>query len=292
MRIKSKFELNFVHIAVLAICPLLMMASSLEVGATVMLLTVLSFLFSMLVCLAIAKSSSKNTKVFIAAFVSSLVVAAFELLVKNGTFASIGAASYYSILSTIVLSIDIFYIDTKAKSKNYVVKALRLVFVYALILMFFVSLKELLAFGTIGGFRPFLKYFGYEFFQTIIFDFLLLGLLCALANRVAMTFADWAYQRNMVYSKYKAKVRNEKLFLYEQYRRKKVLTSEVVINKVGGEENEEEDDDDEPLKKKKVRKSVIKNKPRRKNKLRVSKEAKVEKLFQNKAIDKGGNKDA
>ena len=86
MRIKSKFEINFVHIAVLAVCPFIMSFVDFGKGMTIMCLSMIAFVMSALVCLILAKRSSNNTRIFIAAFVSSLVVTAYELLVKNKIF--------------------------------------------------------------------------------------------------------------------------------------------------------------------------------------------------------------
>lgn len=298
MHINSKFELNFVHIAVLAICPLLMTVVNFSAGIAVLFLSVISFVISLLICMVLAKRSSKNIRIFISALVSALVVVVFELMVKNKIVDSIGTASYYSILSTIILCIDAFYIDTKATSKNYLIKVLRLITVYSIILIIYIVIKELLSFGTIGGIKLF-NFDGYAFFKTITFDFLLLGLLCALASRFANFLIEISNEKKMVYNKYKAKVRNEKTFIYEYYRRNKLLTSEVIINKMGKDSKEDDErvdgDDDESEKTKEKptqkQKSVIKHKPRRKLKLRVSKEAKVEKLFDRKGL-KGDNNNA
>ncbi len=283
MRIKSKSELNFVHIAVLAICPLIMIILNLNDALAVLALTVLSFVLTLFICLVLVKNSNNNLRIFIGAFVASLVVVAYELLARQGIFSAIGREIYFSILSTIILCIDPFYIDTKAKSKYYILKAMRLLLVFATILIVYVSAKEFLTFGRIAGIQLF-GHNGYEFFGLIVFDFLLLGLLCAFFVRVSNFISSLYTQRRLVYNKYKTKVRNEKKFLYEHYRRNNLLSSEVVINKVGFKEEEEdfvEDDFDveEAPQKEKPRKSEIMHKPRRKSKLKVSKEAKVEKLF-------------
>lgn len=284
MHIKSKYELNFAHIAILAICPLMLVVKNLNSGIVVMCLTLISFIMSLFVCLILARKSSRNIKIFVSAFVSSFVVAIFELLVKNGIFESIGNISYYSILSTIILCIDSFYIDSNAMTKNYLIKAIRLLFVYSFVLLIYVVIKEILAFGTIAGFRI-LNFAGYAFFELITFDFLLLGLLSAIVNRISNYIIKTYNENIIVYNKYKVKVRNEKTFLYENYRRKKLLSSDVIMNHVGSSKRKEESSyNEENNKSSESRRSVIKHKPRRKSKLRVSKEARIEKIFDRKGI--------
>ena len=294
MRIKSKFELNFVHIAVLAVTPLIMQPIDFGKAATIALLSIISFVLSALVCLILAKRASRNIKIFVAALISSLVVTGYELLVKNGIFAGVGTLSNFAILSSIILCIDLFYIDTKI-TQNYFVKISRLIFVYLLVVSIYSILKELLCVGSIAGLKIIRNYDGYEFFRLATFDFLLLGLLCALIDRVVALLVNLYNESAMIYNKYKHKIRAEKTFIYENYRRKNLLTSEVIINKIGektgdGDDDEENSDDGVKTQKEKPKKSEIKHKPRRKNKLRVSKEAKVEKLFDRKTENKEGKK--
>jgi len=293
MRIKSKFELNFVHIAVLAICPLLSVIVDFKSGMTIMFLNIISYLFSMIICLVMTKNANKNLNIFITALIAALVVVGYEMLAKNGYFKSIGPAAYYSILSTIILSIDTFFIDTKSQEVNYFIKAVRLIFVYSIIMSVYFVLKEFLSFGTISGVAIF-GYEGFAFFETITFDFLILGLLCALINRITLYFMELHNDSVLVYNKYKTKIRNEKAFLYEKYRRDRLLTSEVIENRVGTKPDDDSKEDverqeEKPVEEPKIKeekKSVIKHKPRRKNKLKVSKEAKVERLFDRKNENK------
>ena len=295
MRIKSKFELNFVHVAVLAICPLISLTFNFNVGITLMLLSLISFVFSNFICFVLTKNSSKNFKIFITALISSLVVVGYELLAKNGFINSIGAISYYSVLSSIVLCIDSYYINAKG-NRNFL-KAMRLLTVYAVIFVIYATLKEILAFGTLSNIKLFKNFAGYEFFRFITFDFVLLGLMCAITDRLCSYIIDVYNDRVMVYNKYKEKIRSEKTFLYENYRRKKLLSSPVTINKIGqnNNDNDEEcveekiEEEIEHKPKEKPRKSEIKHKPKRKNKLRVSKEAKVEKIFDRKSNLGGQN---
>lgn len=295
MHIKSKFELNFVHIAVLAVCPLISVGLSFMQGVTILILSVISFLFAALVNLVIFRKSSRNVKIFVVALVASLIATGYELLAKNGTFSSIGNLAYFSILSALVLSIDLIYVDNNTRSVKFLWKMIRILIVYAFVLTVYCLLKELLSFGTVAGKRPF-DFYGYEFFKTITFDFILLGLLCALINRITMLLVEVYTDRKMVYNKYKAKVRNEKAFLYDRYRRQRLLSSEVVINKIStkdeDDENQTTDIDAEQSEKEKdksriSKKSVIKNKPKTKRKLKVSKEAKVERLFDRKGTKEG-----
>lgn len=293
MHLKSKFELNFVHIAVLATCPLISIGLSFIQGVTILLLTTLSFLFAALVNIVIFKKSSRHIKIFIVALVSALISTGYELLAKNGFFTQLGDVVYFSILSTIILSIDLVYVDNNSRSIKFLWKMVRILIVFSFVLTSYSFLKELLCFGMIAGRKPF-DFDGYEFFKTITFDFLLLGLMCALINRITMLVVEYYNERKMIYNKYKVKVRNEKTFLYDYYRRKKLLSSEVITNKVSDKNEEVEDESvkekiEQPKKEEPAKvesdKSVLKRKP--KSKLKVSKEAKVEKLFDRKGTKEG-----
>ncbi len=306
MRIKSKFELNFVHVAVLAVCPFMLMANNFQTGMTLMLLSIVSFLLATLFTLIFCKKSSKNIRIFISAIVAALVVVVFEFLAKNGTFNSIGEVSYFSILSTMILCIDSVYVDKKASTTSYILTMIRLVGIYVIVSTIYFLLKEFLAFGTIGGTKIITNFEGYAFFEMITFDLILLGILCALINRISALFIEMHNEKTMVYNKYKMKVRNEKIFIYEHYRRKKLLTSDVEINKINDSASEEDVDtikegvDEEESssgsemeeKQPSEKKSEIKNKPRKKSKLKVSKEAKVEKVFDRSAGNKEGDGNA
>lgn len=295
MHIKSKFELNFVHIAVLAICPLISIGLNFLQGITILLLTAISFLFAALVNLVIFKKSSRNVKLFIVALISALIATGYELLAMNGLYAQMGNIVYFSILSTIMLSIDIVYVDNNTRNIKFLWKIVRILLVYSFVLTVYSLLKELLSFGTVADKRPF-DFYGYDFFKTITFDFIILGLLCALINRITMLLVEVHNDRKMVYNKYKAKVRNEKTFLYDYYRRQKLLSSDVVVNKIT---DKKEDVDDELIEEvqeqteKEIKdeevsdQSILKHKPRRKSKLKVSKEARVEKLFDRKDTKEG-----
>jgi len=308
MRIKSKFELNFVHVAVLAVCPFMLKVANFQTGITLMLLSIVSFLLATLFTLIFCKKSSKNIRIFTSAIVSALVVAGYEFLTKNGTFNSIGDVSYFSILSTMILCIDSVYVDKKASTASYILTMIRLIGIYVIVSLIYFLLKEVLAFGTISGIKVIENFEGYEFFKMITFDLILLGILCAVINRISALFIEMHNEKTMVYNKYKMKVRNEKMFIYEHFRRKKLLTSDVEINKINDGASEEdvdtikESDDAEEGDLKYVgeaeekqpseKKSEIKNKPRKKSRLKVSKEAKVEKVFDRSAGNKEGDNNA
>lgn len=297
MQIKSKYELNFVHIAVLAVCSLFAVNLTLNEGLTILLISAISYILSLFICMVAFKKVSRNSQIFITAIITALVILFYQILVENKYLAGMGELVYFSILPTLILSIDSFYLDSKSANTNYFLKIVRLLFVYSFVLILYVSAKELLAFGTINGQKPF-KFDGYPFFETVTFDFLLLGLVCAVINRISNLIVELYNEKVMILNKYKTKVRNEKTFLYDYYRRKKLLTSDVITNKVsGGDELYEEvvEVSDEPKSSGgttgKPKKSVIKHKPRKVSKLKVSKEAKVEQMFSNKKDgNKGGKK--
>lgn len=313
MHIKSKFEINFVHIAVLAVCPFMAMLVSFNTGMMIMSLSILSYLLSTLACLLFFKKSSKNVRIFVSAFISALIVVGYEFLVSQNILETLGSAAYFSILSAMVLSIDNNSHESNLSTLSYVLKIVRLLIVYSIVATIYFLLKELLSFGTISG-QQFLENFeGYEFFKYITFDLLLLGLLCAIINRIAMLFIELYNDKKMVYNKYKTKIRNEKQFLYDNLRRKKLLTSDIEINHINDEKTIEGDDGESALNDekfdeinsqeqeiKKAEKSDEKSdkKPNKKKQkikkshLKVSKEAKIEKVFDRASDRKEGEDNA
>lgn len=316
MRIKSKNEINFVHIATLAVCPFMSLLVSFGSGMMLMGLSILSFLLSTFVCLLFFKKSNKNVRIFISAFVSALVVVAYEFFVNQNIFEALGSAAYFSILSAVVLSIDNSSYDSEASTTSFFIKIVRLVSVYCLISVIYFLLKELLCFGTIAGYKLLENFEGYEFFKYITFDLMLLALLCAATNRIVLILVEIYNDKKLLYNKYKMKVRSEKQFLYDNLRRKKILTSEIEVNHINDAKfNDEEKDDEEnsspvnedinkedgenqPQKepveddKKEDNKLKDKKKKRKKSHLKVSKEAKVEKVFDRASNRKGEDNNA
>lgn len=285
MRIKSKNELNFVHVAVLAVCSLISLKMSVNQGLAVLLISAVSYILALFICLLFFKKATRSSQGFVSALIAAFVVFVYQMLVKNNILQDIGMIAYYSILPSMVLSIDSIYLDSKESNTNYFVKIIRLLFVYSLVLVLFVIVKELLAYGTINGEKLF-EYEGYKFFENIIFDLLLLGVLSAIINRISNVITELYNEKVLILNKYKTKVRSEKVFLYDNYRRKKLLTSEIITNKVsGGDELFEEieevslNSDKKQTKETKKQNSTIKHKPKKNKKLKVSKEAKVEQLF-------------
>ena len=289
MHIKSNIEHNVIDVVILAICPLLLVMNNANAALYYILATAFCYLVSALFCLALNKYLSKTMKVFVTAVLSTFLITIFNYLITHYNILGIepNDNNYYAVLSTIILSIDVYYIDIKAAVNNFFLRILNSALIFAVVSFVYVIVKEFLSLGTIFGWKPFV-YSGYAFFETITFNFIWLALLCAICEIIFRTITKKLEAKSMAYAKLLKQIRNERVFQYDNLRRQKLLTSEVEYKFVDNEEHEnikekvnenksladldekEPDESDE-------QKTVIK---RKRSKLKVSKEAKVQHVFE------------
>lgn len=292
MHIKTNIELNIVHMVILAICPIMFLASNSNEALCLMLMAIIAFFLSSLIASLFNKVLSRNIKIFVTAIVSSLVVTLLNYSLSNFNFLGLQPSDiyYFSALSSIVLSIDIIYIDTKAVDDKILSRIFLGMVLFAGIYMIYAILIEFLAYGSVFGSQLF-KFNGVEFFSSVPFGFILLGLICAISECVYKYVSQKVYDKKMAYEKFVKKIRDEKVFQYDNLRRKRVLVNSIEVRHVDAEEvdvlkelssaNEalEKNDKLDPSE----RQSIIRKKPKKNKKLRVSHEAKVEKLFDRRA---------
>ncbi len=298
MHIKSNIEHNVIDVVILAICPLILILDNASSALYYIFATAFCFIISAIICLMLNKFLSKTIKVFITAVISTFLITIFNYLVQEYSILGLSASdqNYYAILSTIVMSIDIYYIDIKAAVNNYFVRVLKSILIYAVVAIIFVVVKEFLSFGTVFDWKPF-AFSGYAFFETATFSFMWLALLCAISEIIFRSISKYLERKSMAYAKLLKQVKNERVFQYDTLRRQKLLASEVEIKYVDDVEYEEildKDNKNESLAEldksaedeANVEKtSTIKKK---KSKLKVSKETKVQQVFDNEK--KGGKK--
>ena len=86
MQIKSKNELNFVHVAVLAVCSLLSVVMTFNEGLSVLLISAISYILALFICLLFFKKASRSAQVFVSALIAAFVVFVYQLLVKNNIY--------------------------------------------------------------------------------------------------------------------------------------------------------------------------------------------------------------
>ena len=289
MHIKSNIEHNVIDVVILAICPLILIMDNASSALYYIFATAFCFVISAIICLMLNKFLSKTMKVFITAVLSTFLITIFNYLIQEYSILGLSASdqNYYAILSTIVMSIDIYYIDIKAAVNNYFVRVLNSILIYAIISLVFVVVKEFLSFGTLFNWKPFV-YSGYAFFETVTFSFIWLALLCAVSEIIFRKISKYLEQKNMAYAKLLKQVKNERVFQYDSLRRQKLLASEIEIKYVDNEEFEEIvdkdnknesladlDDSNKDEGEQVEKKSTIKKKSR----LKVSKETKVQQVF-------------
>lgn len=297
MHIKTNIELNIVHMVVLAICPIMFIASNSKEALALIIMVSAAFLVSALIASLFNKVLTRNIKIFVTAIMSSMIVTLLIYVFSQSKLMGIEFSDkyYFAALSAIVLSIDIYYIDTRAVVGNVVLRILFEMILFAGIYLIYAIIVEFLSLGSIFGGKLF-AFSGLKFFASVPFFFILLGLICAIAEAIYRVESQKFYDRKMAYEKFVKKIRDEKIFQYDTLRRKKILVNEIDVRKVGIEEievlkemsnqNESMGKDDENVEK---RKSVIMKKPKKNKKLRVSHEAKVERLFEKKSKEGDDN---
>ena len=291
MHIRTNVELSFIHIVVLAICPLMLIMTSATQALYFISATIACFLISTVICMMFNKYLNNNVKVFLTALISVFLITMFNFAVEKYQILGLKETfsnSYFAVISVIILSIDSIFIHTKANSSSrFFMKYARLIFVFAMLTMIYAIGKEFLAFGTIFEKRPFI-YKGYEFFKLITFDFIWLGLICFFAEIIHRKASKRRSEKRITYQKFIKKIRNEKIFQYDNLRRKKLLVSEINTNKIDGDkieeikekedENEVVDVEDDAAEDADSSETPAGGK-KKKKKMKFSKETKVEKLY-------------
>lgn len=286
MHIKSNIELNVIHFAVLAICPLILVVTGSMQALFFLVMVAIGLVLSLLVCTLLNKYLSVPIKIFLTALISTLLVTAVNFLLGDKQVLGVGASNinFYVVLSTIILSSDTYYVHTKASTTHYIKKILVAIISFSLLLMIYTMVVEILGYGTFFGMK--IKNFaGIEFFRGITFSLLWLGLICALAELIFRTINTKLKNRTLTYQKFLKQIRNERAFQYDQLRREKLLTNPIEVNSIGGEKADEEseksndnivDVEEKPEEPQEEPKSTERKKRKH---FKASKETKVEKVY-------------
>lgn len=233
MHIRTNIETNVVHLAVLAMCPLLLFINTIVDALVFLVITTVCFLVSTMICSLLNQYLSKPIKIFVTAMISTVLVTILNFVLSklNAYGLASNNAYYFAVLSCAILCIEIYYINTKALVGNILIKIFLTVSAFASIIMIYSIPREI--FGN-GSFLTF-KISGFEkidFFSTMAFDLIWLGILCAVAELVYGVFVKWYNNRKISYQKLIKMVRNEREFQYDKLRRKKLLASSFEMNHV------------------------------------------------------------
>ncbi len=291
MHVKTNIEHNIIQVAVLAICPLLLVVQTTTQALFYMIATSICFLISSIVCFVFSKFMSRNVKIFITAILSTFIITIVNLLLSKIKLWNLESSDYhfFAVLTTICLCIDVYFIETKAVVPHYLPKVFMDCVWFSLILFIYSFVLEFLSLGTVFG-KAIPHYFGNEFFGSLTFRLIWLGVLCIIVDALYRVYVRKNDKKKMTYQKYIKKIRDEKEFQYNELYRKRLLTSDVEIKKVAEEKLDEmnqkvsenlspsietkpvEEVEEEPAKEKKNKKGKIK-------KSKASKNAKVEKVF-------------
>ena len=298
MHLRTNIEMSFVHIAILALCPLMFVMEHADYALYFILATCACYFISALVCLVFNKFFSRSVKVFVTAILSVFIVTLLDVVIEQFSLLGLTMAVHedgaFAIISTTILSIDITYINTKAVASNYFWKILRAMIVFAVMGFVYSTVKEFLAFGTIYKSQIFESFPGHAFCRTMAFNWLWMGIIAFVAEVINRAISKRITEKEIAYQKLLKKIRNEKVFQYDTLRRQKALISEMETNKIDGEKVEEitekesanevvdmseitenqegsENGSTETVEDKKAKK--------KRKKLKVSKQAKVEQVF-------------
>ena len=90
---------------------------------------------------------------------------------------------FYAVLSTICLSIDVYCINSKSAVKFHMFKTFIDCGIFAGFLMIFATIVEFFGFGSFFGIHIFNPATG-EFFRSITFKLVLLGLITIIADSI------------------------------------------------------------------------------------------------------------
>ncbi len=291
MHIKTNIELNIMHFAILAICPLLLVTVNVKQTLFMIVLTLICFVVSALFCLLLSRVLTRNIKIFISALISTFIVTLVNLYLSKYNLLDLKAetSNFFAALSAVILCVDIYYLDTNSAPKNYFISVLSLALSFACVQFVYSPIKEFAAFGTIFG-KYIFDFKGLEFCNTMMFSLILLAFLAVFAQMIYKAIINAIDDRKMAYQKYVKLVREEKEFQYDTLRRNKLLTSEIETKHIDNTEA------DEMLDKTSVNELAIsdsksenpeakensktkKRKTKKNKKLKFSKETKVEKVF-------------
>lgn len=237
MHIKTNIEHSSVQIIVLAICPLLLVVSSVNDAVLFVCGTVLCLLISQMFINLFNKYLTNNVKAMLTAIISALMVIVATILVKEKTDKVLPDNFYFVIFSTTILNAEFIYFNNRALTKHYFFSILKNLLVFALITFIYAVIKEFLAFGTIYG-KQLFAFSGVKFFETMIFNLLLLATLCAAFDYFVRKIDKAHETKSMVYQKYVKIIRDEKTFQYDKLRREKLLGNEIEVNRVNKEDAE------------------------------------------------------
>lgn len=231
MHIKTNIEHSSVQIIVLAICPLLLVVNSINEALFYMSGTILCLILSQIFISIFNRFLSNNVKAMLTAIISALIVTVSMILVKDLTDKVMPETSYFIIFSTTILNAEFIYFRNKAVQKHYFFNILKIIFIFVLLGFVYALIKEFMAFGTLFDYTL-LKFDGFEFCKTMMFNLLLLAILCAVFDYVVRLIDKVHETKNMVYQKYVKIIRNEKSFQYDKLRRERLLTNEIEVNRL------------------------------------------------------------
>ena len=233
MHIKTNIEHNMIQIIILAVCPLLLVVSSVAQALFFATAVSICFVISSFVCGMFNKYFSRNVKIFVTAIISSFIIAILDYFLKQEPILGLKSNNdcFYAVLATICLSIDVYCINSKSVIKLNLIKTLIDCGIFSAILGIFAVIVEFFGWGSFLGIKIYTPAVG-AFFKGITFKLILLGLITIVADSIYRFRQKRLVEKKIVYEKYVRKIRDEKMFLYDDLRRKKLLTSKVEINKV------------------------------------------------------------
>lgn len=243
MHIKTNIEHNIIQVAILAICPLLLVLNSVGQALFYILSTSVCFFVSAMICKFYSKHFSRNLKIFVTAIVSTFVLTILNFALKKHTILGLESTSdsYYAVLSAICLCLDAYFIDNESETKGYLFIVLFDIIIYAVMVIVFAIIVELFGYGTFFGLKIFGSYTENLFFVSLPFKLVLLGVICVIADYIYRIYQEKKNEKRIALEKYVKKIRDEKFFQYDELRKKKLLVSKIEFKNINEEQAKEID---------------------------------------------------
>lgn len=237
MHLKTNIEHSPVQLITLAMCPFLLMISSINDAIFMVSGTILCMFVSQVFIIIFNRYLNNDVKSLLTALISALIVTVLTIVIKEYTDKIVPNGAYVIVFSTTILNAEFIYFNNKAMTRHYFFNLLKVLIIFALMMLVYSVVKEFMAFGSIYG-KQLFKFSGFEFCETIIFDLIWLATLCTISDFCVRYIDKKSELKNMVYQKYVRIIRTEKAFQYDKLRREKLLGNEIEVNRINKVDSE------------------------------------------------------
>ena len=203
--------INPVFVVTLAIVPLISVTQTLNEVAFLALAVGVIYIISASMVSILEKLADRNLIFFVFMVLSSMfatIMAYFYSIFPNTLFEASGVKVYYTAISAGILGLNLLYNNSKNTMSHYFFKLLIQVPCFILMFALFGLIREFLGFGTVWnvktGLRPI------ALFATNGGAYLILAIMCGIANAYWLNLSKKRQQYNLLVDKYKLKLNVER----------------------------------------------------------------------------------